>query len=176
MAVVVRLIALHAHLVRIPEIAHFGRHIFGYVNEDRPGPSRFRYVKGLFDDARHLFHVSHEIAVLGARARNADDVCLLKGIVADEGGIHLSRENHDRYGIHVGRGDPCHRVRGSRTGCDQTNAGPARGPRITVGRMHRRLLVAHQNLLQVRAVQGVCYIEDSASRVAKKRVHTLQFK
>ena len=50
-----------------------------------PGPAGAGDVEGLGDDARQLVGVADQVVVLGHRQRDAVDVDLLEGVLADEG-------------------------------------------------------------------------------------------
>jgi hypothetical protein len=55
----------------------------------------------------------------------------------------------------------------ARAGGDQRHAHVARGPGVAVGRVHGRLLMAHEHVLDgVLLVQGVVDVEHRAARVA----------
>ena len=64
-------------------------HVLGDIDDHRTGPAGARDVEGLLDDAREVADVLDEIIVLGAGARDADEIDFLEGVVADHRGRHL---------------------------------------------------------------------------------------
>ena len=63
-----------------------------------PGPAGAGDVERLGDDARQVVGVADQVVVLGHRQRDAVDVDLLEGVLADEGGGHVAgdRDHRDR--------------------------------------------------------------------------------
>ena len=86
--------------------------------------------------------------MFGAGTGDADNIRFLKGIVPDQRGSHLARENDDGNGVHVGGGDPCHRIGCSRSGGDQRHPHLSGGPGVSVCRMDSGLLMANQDLTE----------------------------
>ncbi len=77
---------------------------------------------------------------------DADNIGFLEGIVSNQRGSDLAGENDEGNRIHMGRGDPCHRIGGAGSGGDQRHAHFSRGPGISVCRMDRCLFMANQDL------------------------------
>ena len=124
-------------------------------------------MEGLFHDPGQLAHILDQEVVLDDGPGDAHRVTLLKGIKADGSGRHLPGDDHHGDAVHIGRGNPGHRVGHARAGCHKRYAHLASGTRIAVGRMDRRLLVAYQHMLHlVLLVQGVVDVEDGATGVA----------
>ena len=74
-------------------------------------------------------------------------------------------------GIHVGRGDAGHRIGGAGAGSDQRHAHFAGGTRIGIGGMHRRLLMAHQDMLKCILLENrIVDVEHRAARVAENEL------
>ena len=173
MAHVIRLVAPDEDLIGIFEFGERRRYVFRYIDEDGARPAGARDVEGLLDDARHLGYVPDEVVVLRAGARDADDVGLLEGVVADEGGVYLAGEDDHGHRVHVGGGDACDGVRRSGAGCDQRHADARGGAGVAVCSVDSRLLVADEDLPDARLVQGVRYIEDRAAGVAEEGIDPL---
>ena len=76
----------------------------------------------------------------------------LKGIAAQQRRIHLSGNRHHRNGIHKGRSQARHEVRGSRAGSCDTDANFSRSTGIAVSGVGGILLVGHENLLYLLAI------------------------
>ncbi len=139
-------VAPHAHVIRPHEFGGTLKHVFGQVHEHRAGPPRTGQIEGLADDLGQLLDVLHHIVVLGAGTGDARDVHLLKGVVADEPGGDLPREDHEGDGIAIGRGDAGHGVgrAGPRRG--HADAHLARGAGVAVGGVDGGLFVPYQNM------------------------------
>ncbi len=175
MARVVRLVAPDEDLLGIPEIGQRRRDIFRYIDEHGSRPAGAGDIEGLLYDARHLGHVPDEVVVLRAGPRDADDVGLLEGVVADEGGVYLAGEDDHGHRIHIGGRDARHGVRCARAGGDQRDADARGRAGVAVGRVDCGLLVADQDLPDAAAVQGVRYIEDGAAGVAEDGIDPFHF-
>ncbi len=171
MACIGRLVAPYMHLLGILELGKLRGHVFRYIDEDRSRPAGPGNIEGLFNDARHIGHVSYEVVVLRARPRNADNIRLLEGVIADERRIHLTGEYHDGHRIHIGGCNAGHRICGPRAGGHKGCADPRGGARVAVCRVHGRLLVSHEDLFYVRVIEGIGDIEHGPPGVAKKRVY-----
>ena len=57
------------------------------------------------------------------------------------------------------------------TGCHQGHADLAGRPGITVGGMHRPLLVANQNVLDIASIQFIVNIDHGAAGITENGVH-----
>src|SRR5690606_36296543 len=66
-----------------------------------------------------------------------------------------------------------HQVRRARAGSRDADADPPAGARVAVGGERRPLLVAHQHMLQRRAVERVVERHDRAAGVAEERIDAL---
>ena len=147
----------------------------GISTSTGPGLPELRNIKGLLDDPGHILHVSDEVVVLRAGARDADDIGFLKGIVTDQHGVYLPGENDEGHRIHVSRRNARHRVRRTGTGRDEGNTHSSRGPGVAIGCVDRGLLVPSRGSGCMSAsVEGVGNVEDSPSRIAEKGVNALQ--
>ena len=151
-------------------------HVLGQVDQHRTGPPGPGDMEGLVDGLGQLVDVLHQVVVLGAGPGDADDVHFLEGVVADQGGGHLAGDDHDGDGVQVGRSDAGHRVGGPGAGGHQGHAHLAGGPGIAVRRMDRGLLVAHQDMLDLRRPgELVIDVQDHAPGVAEDVFHLFPF-
>ena len=91
--------------------------------------------------------------MLGAGPGNADNIRLLKGIIADEHGGHLPGEDNDGNGVHIGRSNTGHGIGCAGTRGHQAHAHITGGAGIAVCGMHCCLLMAHQDVLQLGLVE-----------------------
>ncbi len=151
-----------------------GDDVFRQIDEHRPGTARAGDVEGLVDGVGQLVGIANEIVVLGAGTGDAGDVALLEGVVADEVRGHLPREDDDGDGVHVGRGDPRHGVRGAGAGGGKRHADLSRCAGIAVGGVYGRLFVADEDVLEFAAVQLVIDVDDGTARVSEHDVHSLR--
>jgi len=131
-------------------IDHFGRkrgggNIFGQINQNRAGPVGVRDKKRFFDDPRDIIYVIDQIAVLDDRHSDADDIRFLERVFPQHGPDRLSRQDNDRNRIHHGGHNAGHGVGGSGAAGYANNPRPSGHAGVTVGHMHRRLFVPHQD-------------------------------
>ena len=170
-----RLIALVLEFLRLRVGALGELDVFGDIDHDRPGPTAGSDVKRLVQRARQVVDGFHQIIVLGARPRDADGVAFLERIVADEMGRHLPGDDdqRDRVAQRIGQsGDRIGRARPRR---HQHAADLAGGARIAFGRVHRALLVAHQDVADpiLRLEQRVIDRQHRAAGIAEDVLHAL---
>ena len=161
------------HLLGIDIINLLRKDILGDVDRDRPRTPRARDEKGLLQDLRQIFRRLHEVVVLRDRRRDAADVRLLEGILADVGIADLPRNADERDRIHVCRRDARHEVRAAGAGRRQTHADLARRTRVAVCRMSRSLLVTHEDMGKLLRVNRIVEVEHSAARIAENNAHAL---
>ena len=108
------------------------------------------------DRARQLVHVSDEVIVLGAGARDAGRVAFLEGVGADQMCRDLSGQDHHRDGVHHRVGDRGDHVGRAGTGGDETDAGLAGRAGIAFGGVAGALFVAHKDVADaIGIVEGV---------------------
>ena len=160
---------VRAHLDARRIVVRRARHrdILRDVDHDRPGPAGAGDVEGLLDRHREVADVLDQEIVLDHRARDADRVALLERVEADRRRRHLAGDDDHRDRVHVGRRDAGDGVGDAGPGGDERDADLAGRPRVAVGGVHRRLLVADQHVLdRVLLVERVVDVEDRAARVA----------
>ena len=168
---VCRLVAPDMDLFRVLELRHGCRYVFGYVYEHGAGPARTRNIKGLFYDPWQIPHVFDKVVMLGAGAGYADDIGLLKGVVADKHSAYLPGENDQRHGVHVSAGNAGHRVRRTGTGRNQGYTHSSRGAGIAIRCMDGTLLVPHEDLAYVCSVECIGNVKDGSTRIAENRIN-----
>ena len=143
-------------------------HVLRDVHHHRAGAAVLGDIEGLVQGAREVVHVPHQVIVLGAGAGDSHRVAFLEGVVADEVGRHLPGDADDRDGIHQRIGEAGDGIGGAGAGGDEHHADLAGGAGIALGRMHRRLLVAHQDVLDMVLVeQRVVDRQHRAARIAE---------
>ena len=112
--------------------------------------------------------------MLDAGTGDTNGVNFLEGIVADQAGRYLARENNQRNRVHV-RG----RNTGDRIGCtgaggNQHHAGLSGRARVAIGRMGRCLLMTHQDVFDLfLLVQRIIDMQYRTTRVAEQVFDTL---
>jgi hypothetical protein len=120
-----------------------------------------------------LAHILDQEIVLHAGPGNAHGIHFLEGILADGRGGNLAGDHHHGNGIHVGGGDTRHRVGGAGAGCHDGHADLAGTTGVGVGRMDGRLLMAHQDVLEILLlVDFVIDVEYRAARVPEDVLDT----
>jgi hypothetical protein len=169
-----RVVGAHLDLFGVHVARAVGGHVLRHVHHHRAGAAGGRDVERLAQRERQIRHVLDQEVVLHARAGNADRVGFLKRVVADQVRRYLAGDHHHRDRVHVRGGDAGHGVGGAGAGRDQHHARLTGGARVAVGRVRGRLLVAHQDVLDVLlAVQGVVDVQHGATRVAEYVPHAL---
>ena len=139
-----------------------------------PGRPRPRDVERLGDDARQVVRVADQVVVLGHRQGDAVDVDLLEGVLADERRRHVAGDGDHRHRVEEGRPDPGDEVGGARAGGAHAHADPAGDPRVAVGGVGAALLVADEDVAQLRVVaEDVVERQDHAARIAEEDVDAL---
>ena len=149
-------------------------HVLRHIDHDRAGPAARSDVEGLVQHARQVLDALDQIIVLGAWPRDADGVRFLEGVVADQMGRHLSGDADDRDRVAQRVGQAGHRIGGAGAGGDQHAADLAGRAGIAFGRVHRALLVPHQDVLHlVLREQRVVDRQHRAARIAEQVLHAL---
>ena len=144
-------------------------HVFGDVDDDRPGPPVRGDVESLVQDAREILDAAHEIIVLGAASRDAGRVAFLESVGADEMGRHLTGDADERDRIHQRVGEAGDRVGRAGPRGHQQHADLAGRTGIALGGMGRALLVAHENVANLLLVEDrVVDRQDRAAGIAEE--------
>ena len=161
------LVAQEMDFVGILEVQPGIEHVGDNVDEHRPRPSGPGNVKGLLQHLGQVLHLPDQIVVLGDGGGDPGGVRFLEGILADQGSGHLSADDHQGDGIHVGGGNACHHV--ADPGAAGGNAYPhlSRGPGIAVCRMDGPLFVAGKDMGKMGFVNGIIQAQYGSARVAE---------
>ena len=109
-----RVVAADGDGVRQRLVRLLEQHVLGDVDEHGTGPAGGGDVERLAEDAAEVAPVGDEVVVLGHRTRDADDVRLLEGVVADHVPRHLPGDDHERHAVEVRGGEARDRVRRAR--------------------------------------------------------------
>ena len=124
---------------------------------------------GLGDIGRLL----DEVAVFHDGKRDARHIRLLERIAAQRIGGNLTGDDDERDGVHVRRRDARDRVGSTGTARDDDGADLAGRTRIAIGSVHRTLLVAHEDVVELRAiVERVVDVERMATGVSEDGLDT----
>ena len=148
MAFAHRVVGAHFNRLRVAVVGHlFERHVLRNVHHHRAGAATAGNVEGFFHGLGQIARVLDQKVVLDDGAGDAHGVTFLERIHANGVGRHLAAHDHHRDTVHVSGGNAGDGVGDARAGGDQCHAHIARGAGITVSRVNRRLLVAHQHML-----------------------------
>ena len=173
-ALVRRTIRRQVHLVGVVEDNLLALDVRRHVDEHGAGTSRRGDMERLAESRRELFRRLQKERVLDDRHRDADDVGFLERVGADDATRHLAGDDDEGNGVHVGRRDARHRVRGTRARRDNDNAGATRRTRIAVGLVNRSLLVASKDMRDLLAVvERVVDFDRLATGVAEHQIDAL---
>lgn len=155
----------------------FQAHIFGDVDQHRPGPTCSGNVKSLRHDPRHLARIPYHVGVLHNGQGDAKDVRLLEAVGANQMARYLPSDDHHGYRVHHGVGDARHQVGRPWARGSKTHPHLASGASISVGGVGSRLFVAYQVMfeqpLRLGFVQLVVDGEDGSPRIAKDVLHPM---
>ncbi len=149
--------------------------VLGDVDVDRTRPAAPGDVERLGDDPRQVVRVADEVVVLGHRQRDAVDVDLLEGVLADQRRRHVAGDRDHRDRIEERGPDTGDEVRRARTGRAHADADPPGDPGIAVGGVGAALLVPDEDVPQLGIVaEDVVERQDHAARVAEDDVDALE--
>jgi len=123
-----------------------GADVEGDVDEHGAGASGACDVEGLAHDVGEIAGVLHQVAMLGDRHGDAEGVGLLEGVGPDVPGADLPGDGDERYGVHVGRGEPRDEVHRARAAGGHADADASGGSGVAVGGVHRALLMAGHDM------------------------------
>ncbi len=129
-------------------------HVLGQINHDRAGAAGGGDMERLMNHRAEIGGILHQIIMLGAVARDADRVGLLKGIGADQVGGDLPGDDDDRDRIHQRVGEAGDDVGRAGAGSDQHDARLARGAGIAFRCVGRAALLPDED------VADLCLLED----------------
>ena len=144
--------------------------IFRDINENRPRAAGIREVERIHNRGNDVLGLENEIAVFHNRAGHADDVGLLKGVLADEPGTDLTGDDDHWDGIHIRVGDAGEEVRRSRTAGCHADPGLAADARITVRAECAALLMAGQNHANGGILQSLVKFNCLTARIGKNEI------
>ncbi|MNV22433.1 hypothetical protein D3C71_1134040 [compost metagenome] len=145
--------------------------VLRHVEQHRAGAAGGGDVERAAHQRGHVVGRAHLPVPLGHRARHAQRIAFLESLRADHRRRHLPADAQHRHRIAHRVEQPRDRVAHARPRGDQHHADAARAARIALGRMHRRLFVAHQHMAQPGfAVQRVVQRQRRAAGVAEDRV------
>lgn len=145
--------------------------ILGQIDENGTGSAGSSNLKGLVDSSGELSNVLDHDVPLGARSGDADNIGLLEGVSADNGGQDLTGE--DNHGGTIGKsvlhgGDD---VGGTGARGDENDTGLTRGSSVALGHVAGTLLVSREHKVEVlRVVNGVKDGENGSTGVTEDSV------
>ena len=148
-----RLVGAQVDVFRVIELGALGEHVAGDVDEHRAWAPRLRDVEGLAHDAGDVRRAQRQVVVLGYRERNPRRVGFLERVAPDGGPGDLACNRDDGRGVHHGGGQRRHQVRGARPGGRHGDTDLAGGAGVAVGGVAGVLLVAHEDMPQLRVLR-----------------------
>ena len=115
------------------------------------------------------------VVVLGDRHRDALDVGLLKGVLAQQGRSHIAGEGDHRYAVHISGGDAGDKVCGARAAGGQHYTGAAGRAGVAVRSVGGTLLMCGQYMAYTVGIfiQFVIQIQHGTAGIAEQGVNAL---
>ena len=175
----------HRHGTIAADEIHMGRlvidetrlGILGKVEHHRPRSSAAGYVESTAHGPGHILRTSNLIGPLGDGLRNTNDIDLLKGIGAHDGGIHLSAYHHKGRGVNHGVGNACHCVHGPRATGGNGNSHTTAHTGIALSCMDGTLLMTDKYVMQTFAmvVERIIGGHDGTARIPEEDIYALGF-
>lgn len=159
------LVPQHMDGFRIVEIQFRIEHIGDDVDEHRSRASGTGNVEGFLQHLGQILHPPHQIVVFGDGGGDPRRIRLLKGVLADQGRGHLAADDHQRDGIHMGRGNAGDHIAHSRPAGGDAHPHLARGPGIAVGGMDGPLFVAGEDMREFRFIDCIVQAQYGTTRV-----------
>ena len=139
--------------------------ILGDVDENRTGASSGGDVEGLSHARDDVLGTGDEEGVLDEGHCGPDDVGLLEGVRPDSAASDLPGDGQHGHGVHVCVTDGGDEIGGSGTGGGNAHPGATSDHGVSLGGMTSALLVAHQDVADLRrGEQGVIEGQDGAAR------------
>ena len=163
-----RVIRAHLDIIRVVKLAFCGSNVLRNIHHHRTRTTCIGNVKRFFDCHGDVAHILDQKIVLDAGAGNSDRIALLKGILTNVIRWHLPGDDHHGNGVHVSGGDTGHGIGRARTGGNQSHANLVCRARQAISRMHGRLFMADQNMLDlVLLEQFVVNMKNRAAGIAE---------
>ena len=141
------------------------------VDQHRPRPPRPSHIKCLANRPRNFAGMRHQIVVLRDGQRHAGDVGLLKRVRPDQLASNLTGNTNDRRRIEHRRRDPRHHIGRARPRSRDRNAHLPAGARISIRHVRGALLVTHQNVMDLAALERVIRRQNRAAGIAENSLH-----
>ena len=156
-------------------VALGGRHVAGDVDEDGAGAAAAGEGEGVSHDVGELLHVAHHVGELRDGHRDAGDVDLLKGVLANETLGDVAGDEHHGRGVHIRRRDAGGEVCCAGAGRGEAHADLSGAAGIAVGRVGRALLVGCEDVgdFVVVIVERVVHVQDRSAGIAEDGIHAL---
>ena len=149
-------------------------HVAGNVHQHRSGPSFLGDTERFADGRRQVGCRHDHVGLFGAGGGDGTDVAFLERLRSQRRAGHLAGDGHHGHRIGLGPHDAGDQVRRSRPGGGDANADLAADPGIAVGGVGGGLLVAHQNVTQLRvAPQSVVKGKNGPSGMAEQHLYPL---
>ena len=171
-------VAREVGFVRVAERRRVHLHVLRDVDHDRAGTTGPGNVIRLFDGRGQLVNVPHQEVVLRDATGDPGRVRLLKAVVSDQVGGHLSGEDDNGDRVHVGVGDARDGVGGAGAAGHEDRADATGGFGVAFRRVRAALLVPDEHVLEggLDLLHGVVDLDHRAAGMAEDAVDALFFK
>ena len=142
--------------------------VFRDIDEHGAGAAAGGDVEGFVNDLGEFGERLHHEVVLGGGAGDAEGVGFLKGVAADEFGVHLAGDGDEGDGIHHGVDEAGDEVGGAGAGGGAADAYFTGGAGVAFGGEAGVLFVADEDVFDVVIVEGVIERDGDAAGVAEE--------
>src|ERR1700739_787336 len=149
--------------------------ILGDIHQNGTWAPGVRDVESFANGARDIFRARDDDVVFGDGHGDAGDVDLLEGIGTEKLAANLSGDADNGRRIKHRSGDTSDHVGGAGTAGGHGHADAASRARVAVGHVRCSLLVAHQDVVQLRFTERVVDGQNRAARVTENVSYAQMF-
>ena len=150
------------------------RNVFRNIDQNGAGTACFGNIESPAHGFGQILDVAHQEVVLYAWASNTHGVALLESVFTNGVRGHLAADDHHGNGVHVRGGNTSNRVGQAGAAGNQCNAYLVRRARISICRMHSRLLMTNKYVFEVvLLVDCVVNVQHGAARITENVVYAL---
>ena len=169
--------ASYLHIFRVTAAAVFFLYIFGQIHHHHTRPAGFCNHKRLLYYVAQFFPFSHRNRIFAYTSGDSHNIHLLKGVIPNQAGGHLSRKTDKRDTVKIGGCDPRHQIGSPRAACYQAYSHSACRTGISVRGMNQSLFMPRQdNINFFFPIKSVKQINRLSSGICKESIYPFRLK